>query len=159
VLAVLLVLLLSSSAVAGGAIWALFCACVTSHQQEVDAVLSQHIHELERSFKQSLDSRHLSSMAAAAAATAAGGGSSATAAGSGGGPGGARGLTIPAPGAAGSWQVSVCHLWDWEWQQWWPQWRRQQCGSSGRRPWTWEHEGADYTCTWHSTFLGGLLCV
>ena len=34
-------------------------------------MLLQHIHELERSFKQSLDSRHLSSMAAAAAATAA----------------------------------------------------------------------------------------
>jgi hypothetical protein len=69
-------------------------------------VLSQHIHELERSFKQSLDSRHLSSMAAAAAATAAGGSSGAHQAG--GGPGGARGLTIPAPGAAGSWQVCMC---------------------------------------------------
>jgi uncharacterized membrane protein len=78
--------------------------CVHLGVQEVDAVLSQHIHELERSFKQSLDSRHLSSMAAAAAAAAAGGGSGGTQAG--GVPGGARGLTIPAPGAAGSWQVS-----------------------------------------------------
>lgn len=85
--------------------------CVsTCAPQEVDAVLTQHIHELERSFKQSLDSRHLSSMAAAAA-TAAGGGSSGTQ--PGGGPGGARGLTIPAPGAAGSWQVCALHscLW------------------------------------------------
>jgi len=62
-------------------------------------VLTQHIHELERTFKQALDSRHLSSMAAAAAATAAG------SSGQAGGPGGARGLTIPAPGAAGPWQV------------------------------------------------------
>lgn len=75
----------------------------TLHVQEVDAVLCQHIHELERSFKQSLDSRHLSSMAAAAAATTASGSSGTHQ--PGGGPGGARGLTIPAPGAAGSWQV------------------------------------------------------
>lgn len=82
--------------------------CAVNTLQEVDAVLSQHIHELERSFKQSLDSRHLSSLAAAAAATAAGGGpgsSSGPAGGGVGGPGGARGLTLPAPGAAGSWQV------------------------------------------------------
>ncbi|WIA37300.1 hypothetical protein OEZ86_014238 [Tetradesmus obliquus] len=68
-------------------------------QQAVDAVLSQHLHELERCFKQSLDSRHLSmsSGAAPGAAAAAGGAGP-------GGPGGARGLVLPAPGAAGSWQ-------------------------------------------------------
>ncbi|WIA17060.1 hypothetical protein OEZ85_013963 [Tetradesmus obliquus] len=69
-------------------------------QQAVDAVLSQHLHELERCFKQSLDSRHLSmsSGAAPGAAAAAAGGAGP------GGPGGARGLVLPAPGAAGSWQ-------------------------------------------------------
>ncbi|KAF8065824.1 COG5 [Scenedesmus sp. PABB004] len=48
--------------------------------QAVDAVLQQHLHELERAFKLALDSRHLS--AASGAAPGAGPG----------GPGGARGL-------------------------------------------------------------------
>jgi hypothetical protein len=112
VLAALQMLLLSSSPLTDHPVMHPFTFATLLHQQEVDAVLSQHIHELERNFKQSLDSRHLSSMAAAAAATAAAGGSStAAAAGGGGGPGGARGLTIPAPGAAGSWQVGALLLW------------------------------------------------
>jgi hypothetical protein len=61
-------------------------------------VLGQHLHELERCFKQSLDSRHLSMSSGAAGAAAAGGAGP-------GGPGGARGLVLPTPGAAGSWQV------------------------------------------------------
>lgn len=72
-------------------------------QQAIDSVLHQHLHELERSFRQALDSRHLSMTASAALAgtAAAGGGVGATSI----GPGGARGLVMPAPGAAGSWQV------------------------------------------------------
>jgi hypothetical protein len=69
--------------------------------QAVDAVLGQHLHELERTFKQSLDSRHLSMSSGAAAGAAAAGGAGA------GGPGGARGLVLPTPGAAGSWQVGA----------------------------------------------------
>jgi hypothetical protein len=68
------------------------------HLQAVDAVLGQHLQELERCFKQSLDSRHLSMTSGAAGAAAAGGAGI-------GGPGGARGLVLPTPGAAGSWQV------------------------------------------------------
>eukprot|EP00882_Tetradesmus_deserticola_P007650 GHRQ01008055.1.p1 GENE.GHRQ01008055.1~~GHRQ01008055.1.p1 ORF type:complete len:346 (+),score=149.68 GHRQ01008055.1:185-1222(+) len=65
--------------------------------QAVEAVLGQHLHELERCFKQSLDSRHLSMSSGVAAGASAGGA----------GPGGARGLVLPAPGAAGSWQVGA----------------------------------------------------
>eukprot|EP00878_Enallax_costatus_P031471 GHUV01034417.1.p2 GENE.GHUV01034417.1~~GHUV01034417.1.p2 ORF type:complete len:148 (+),score=47.38 GHUV01034417.1:537-980(+) len=72
-------------------------------QQAVDSVLQQHLHELERSFKQALDSRHLSMTASAAAAGSTAAGTAAGSASS--GPGGARGLVMPAPGAAGSWQV------------------------------------------------------
>lgn len=75
-------------------------------QEAVDSILQQHLHELERTFKQSLDSRHLSMTASSAAA--AGGGAAAASA----GPGGARGLVLPAPGAAGSWQVGgACCSW------------------------------------------------
>lgn len=135
-LAALQMLLLSSSPLTDRPVVHSFTFAAMLYQQEVDAVLSQHIHELERSFKQSLDSRHLSSMAAAAAAAAtaaAGGSSAAAAAGGGGGPGGARGLTIPAPGAAGSWQVGVMWLVcpvDGSSNGSNGGWRQQQCGSN-----------------------------
>lgn len=74
-------------------------------QDAVDSILQQHLHEVERSFKQSLDSRHLSMTASASAAAGGASGSAAAVGASAGGPGGARGLLLPAPGAAGSWQV------------------------------------------------------
>eukprot|EP00879_Flechtneria_rotunda_P024949 GHRR01026476.1.p1 GENE.GHRR01026476.1~~GHRR01026476.1.p1 ORF type:complete len:481 (+),score=194.62 GHRR01026476.1:205-1647(+) len=64
-------------------------------QQAVDGLLAQHLLELDRSFKQALDSRHLNMSSAAATAGMAAGAA---------GPGGAKGLTVPAPGAAASWQ-------------------------------------------------------
>jgi hypothetical protein len=62
----------------------------------VDGLITKQLHELERAARSALDSRHLSLGVAAAARGEGGIG--------GGGPGGARGLTLPQPGAAGSWQ-------------------------------------------------------
>eukprot|EP00775_Hariotina_reticulata_P013433 gene13433-13561_t len=89
-----------SQAKVGGALQVFFN--LEQLQQAVDSVLSQHLHDIERSFKQSLDSRHLSMASSSSATTAAAGGGGS--AGAGGGPGGARGLVIPTPGASGSWQ-------------------------------------------------------
>ena len=62
----------------------------------VDALITRHVSELDRAVRTALDSRHLSLSLGAVAK-----------AGSGGGPGGARGVTMPQPGAAGSWQEKL----------------------------------------------------
>ena len=63
----------------------------------VDALIARHVHELDRTAKTALDSRHLS-LSLGAAASRSG---PAT------GPGGARGVTLPQPGAAGTWQEKL----------------------------------------------------
>lgn len=61
----------------------------------VDGLVARAVAELDRAARTALDSRHLSlSLGAAAKAGPAG-------------PGGARGVTLPQPGAAGSWQEKL----------------------------------------------------
>lgn len=57
----------------------------------VDALISRHVSDLDRAARNALDSRYLSLSLGAGGAGAPG-------------PGGARGVALPQPGAAGSWQ-------------------------------------------------------
>ncbi|GBF91082.1 hypothetical protein Rsub_03938 [Raphidocelis subcapitata] len=61
----------------------------------VEAVIARHVAELDRAARAALDSRHLSLSVGAAGR------------GAGTAPGGARGLALPQPGAAGSWQEKL----------------------------------------------------
>lgn len=61
----------------------------------VDGLIMRHVHDLDKAARTALDSRHLS-LSLGTAATSSSSSSS--------GPGGARGVALPQPGAAGSWQ-------------------------------------------------------